>query len=147
MTEKEFQTANQSTICNRTAVKALYLCFNMCLSVMLDNLSCSSTYISFPTRFSGFWNRNTKISLERFMTVRPVDQDSNNRKKQKIHQIHWTTNRRAWTPKTTLGVTSYQQCDLPRQMFYIQVGMDDPLGVFDVLWKQRWLGTIISKVV
>jgi hypothetical protein len=31
----------------RTAIKALFLYFNLCPSVMLDSLSCSFTYISF----------------------------------------------------------------------------------------------------
>jgi hypothetical protein len=42
------------TVTCRTAIKALFLYFNLCLSVMLDSLSCSFTSISFLPNCSHF---------------------------------------------------------------------------------------------
>jgi hypothetical protein len=40
------------TVICRTAIKALFVYFNLCLCVMLDNLSCSFKSISFLTNFT-----------------------------------------------------------------------------------------------
>ena len=41
------------TVKCRTAIKELLFHFNLCLSVMFDSLSCSFTYIAFPTEVDG----------------------------------------------------------------------------------------------
>ena len=47
----------------RRAIKALFLYFNLCLSIMLDSLSCSFTSMSFLTKY--FWG----LRKERFSQV------------------------------------------------------------------------------